>query len=158
MQNLVTVFGGSGFIGTQVVRRLAKRGWRVRVAVRHDEALAHRIPASADVVLVPSWYEPCGLVQMYAMRYGAVPVVFPTGGLRDSVVPHDEAAGTGTGFWMERHDAAALVEAVASALGLWRRTDSWRILQRNGMRADFSWREPASRYLEIYRRVVEASS
>jgi starch synthase len=126
----------------------------VRMAPRYDDALAHRLFAGADVLLVPSWFEPCGLVQMYAMRYGTVPVVYPTGGLADSVRPFDPRTGTGTGAWMERHDARALAAAVRSVLGWWRQPETWGNVQRNGMTADLSWAAATDRYLEAYERVL----
>lgn len=127
---------------------------RVRTALRHDEQLAHRLYAAADLLVMPSWYEPCGLSQMYALRYGTIPVVFPTGGLRDSVVPFDPATGTGTGVWMGAHDAGSLVGAVRAALAWWRDPSTRARLLANGMAADLSWAASAARYLECYRGLI----
>ena len=136
------------------LRQLESEHPRVKAALRHDEALAHLVYAGADVLVMPSWHEPCGLAQMYAMRYGTVPVVNPTGGLRDSVAPFDETTGRGTGFWMERSDGPALADAAMRALDAWRRPDAWRVVQQNGMRADLSCATSAQRYVECYRRVT----
>ena len=131
----------------------------IRAAIRLDETLAHRLYAAADVQLVPSWYEPCGLTQMYAMRYGTVPVVNPVGGLRDSVVPWETGgAATGTGAWMDTPDAPGLVGAVVRALGWWRDGATWRRLQANGMGRDLSWGPPAARYADLYRQVLTEAS
>lgn len=139
------------------LRRLAREHREhVAAAVRHDEALAHLVYAGADMLLMPSWHEPCGLSQMYALRYGTVPIVNPVGGLRDSVVPFDEATGRGNGFWMERCDGASLGEAIARALAAWRRTATWRMIQKVGMGAELSWAGSAARYAEHSRRIAEA--
>ncbi len=129
---------------------------RVRVALRHDEALAHRLYAAADILLMPSWYEPCGLSQMYALRYGAIPLVYPTGGLRDSVVAFDPARGTGTGVLMDAHDGPALERAARTALGIWRDETARRAIMRNGMTTDVSWRRSASEYARLYAEALRA--
>ena len=95
---------------------------------------------------------------MYALRYGTVPLVNPTGGLRDSVIPFDEGSRTGNGLWMESCDAASLVAAASRALGWMRAPATWRALQDNGMRADLSWGASAARHAESYTRVVQEIS
>jgi starch synthase len=116
---------------------------------RNDPALSRRIFAGADVVLVPSRYEPCGLVQMIAMRYGCVPIVHATGGLRDTVV--DYAIPEGTGFVFERPEAEALAEALDRALRAYRDKRRWRALQRRGMARDHSWEASARVYVDVYK-------
>jgi starch synthase len=121
----------------------------------YNDALAHRILAGADVFLMPSRYEPCGLGQLYAQRYGTVPVVRRTGGLADTVVAANAAtlaAGTATGVMYEDDSAEALSVAVLAALYLRRAPSQWRRLQVAGMRRDFSWGESARAYVEVYRR------
>ncbi len=130
------------------------------VTIGFDPPLARRILAAVDCVLLPSRFEPCGLTQMYAMRYGAVPIVNPVGGLRDSVSdPGDDALaeGKGTGFWMEESSAAGLRAALRRAAGMCRyQQKGWRRLVEHCMTRDFSWEEPAAEYLTLYREVLAA--
>ncbi|MCA1816925.1 MAG: glycogen synthase [Acidobacteria bacterium] len=118
------------------------------------EPLAHRIEAGADVFLMPSQYEPCGLNQMYSMRYGTVPVVRATGGLDDTVENFDRAKGSGNGFKFARYAADALLGSVYEALYCYAEPDVWLRIQRNGMRADNSWAAAARRYVEVYNAVM----
>lgn len=124
-----------------------------------SEAHAHRVVAGADGMLVPSRFEPCGLVQMYGLRYGTPPVAHHTGGLADSVVDASETnlnAGTATGFLFERPEASALVEAALHAAGLRRREpERWRALQRTGMAQENGWKRPAAGYLEVYQNALD---
>ncbi|MBX3706655.1 MAG: glycogen synthase GlgA [Pseudomonadales bacterium] len=127
----------------------------------YDERLAHRIEAGADMFLMPSRFEPCGLNQMYSMVYGTPPIVHRTGGLADTVHDPDDpgvAPEAATGFVMDAATPVALEATLRRALGAWRKPMVWRELQANGMRADFSWRPSAERYLEIYRRVARRSA
>jgi starch synthase len=114
------------------------------------EPLAHQIEAGADMFLMPSLYEPCGLNQMYSMRYGTVPIVRATGGLDDTVQQFDSRAGTGTGFKFGPYEAGALLEKIREALYFYTRPDDWQKLQRNGMLVDNSWTAAAKKYLELY--------
>jgi starch synthase len=119
-----------------------------------DNPLAHQIEAGADMFLMPSWYEPCGLNQMYSMRYGTVPVVRKTGGLADTVInatPSAIRSGRATGFVFTSYTDKALLNAIRKASSLYRRSpDQWRQLQRNGMKRDFSWKQSALKYLNLY--------
>lgn len=119
------------------------------------EALAHQIEAGADIFLMPSLYEPCGLNQMYSMRYGTVPVVRATGGLDDTVQQFDPATGAGTGFKFGPYEAGALLEKIREALYFYTRPDDWQKLQRNGMLVDNSWTAAAKRYLELYQEIIK---
>jgi len=106
---------------------------------------------------MPSRFEPCGLNQLYSMRYGTPPVVRRTGGLADSVRdPAEAPLGEATGFVFEAPDAAALLAAVERGLAAFRDPPTWRALQRNGMRSDFSWAASARAYLEVYQAAVAA--
>jgi starch synthase len=118
------------------------------------EPLAHQIEAGADIFLMPSQYEPCGLNQMYSMRYGTIPVVRATGGLDDTVENFDRARGTGNGFKFTRYAADSLVGSVYEALYCYAEPEVWRQIQQNGMRADNSWTAAARRYIEVYRAVT----
>jgi starch synthase len=117
---------------------------QVAVAAGFNEELAHLIEAGADLFLMPSRFEPCGLNQMYSQRYGTPPVVHATGGLSDTVTD-----GT-TGFSFDRPERSALLAAVRRALTAWREPGRWRAIQRAGMARDFSWAEPARRYADLY--------
>jgi len=125
-----------------------------RIAARfaYDTALAHKVEAGADMFLMPSRWEPCGLTQMYSLRYGTVPIVRSTGGLVDTVEPYDAVTGNGTGFRFDMADGTALLWALDQALDLWRDRAAWRRLMRNGMGRDFSWERSARGYEELYRR------
>lgn len=128
---------------------------RVGVYVGYaGEPLAHQIEAGADIFLMPSQYEPCGLNQMYSMRYGTVPVVRATGGLDDTVENFDRARGTGNGFKFIRYSADSLLGSVYEALYCYAEPDVWHRVQQNGMRADNSWAAAARRYVEVYDAVT----
>jgi len=117
-------------------------------------ALAHFIEAASDIFLMPSRYEPCGLNQMYSLRYGTVPVVRKTGGLADSVLPFDPSSGEGTGIVFDHYTAAGLRWALEMAVRLYRDAPAWSRLVDNGMSRDFSWAGPAVRYSDIYRQLL----
>jgi starch synthase len=125
--------------------------------IGYDEELAHLIEAGSDALLVPSRFEPCGLTQLYALRYGSVPVVSRVGGLADSVIDANEAAlaagvATGIQFWPPTPEALGL--ALDRLLELWRDRPAWERVQRNGMAADVSWRGPAARYVALYQSIL----
>ncbi|RAL23741.1 glycogen synthase GlgA [Lujinxingia litoralis] len=123
---------------------------RARIIAGYDEAMAHRIQASADMLLIPSRFEPCGLTQIYAMRYGTVPVVHATGGLADTVVDLRDDPENGTGFVFTEHNADALAGAIERAGAAYRNYRKWRPLMIRAMGKDFSWRESAMRYEELF--------
>jgi starch synthase len=123
----------------------------------YDEGLAHRIQAGADALVVPSRFEPCGLTQLCALRYGAVPVVARVGGLGDTVIdagPMALAAGVATGVQFAPVSTPMLENAIRRTAALYRDPAAWRRLQVNGMAADVSWREPARHYAELYRGLI----
>ncbi|MDR3532875.1 MAG: glycogen synthase GlgA [Rhodopila sp.] len=129
----------------------------VGCVIGYDEALAHLIQAGSDALLAPSRFEPCGLTQLYALRYGSIPVVSRVGGLADSVIDANEAAlaagvATGIQFWPATPEA--LGDALHRLLSLWRDRPAWEQMQRNAMAADVSWRGPASRYVALYRSLL----
>jgi starch synthase len=122
---------------------------RVSVNIAFDEELAHQIEAGCDMFLMPSKYEPCGLNQMYSMKYGTVPVVRKTGGLADSVVDFD-ASPDSTGFVFEEYSAEALYEAMCRARETYRDGKAWRDLMMRAMKRDFSWTAQSRQYVETY--------
>ncbi len=119
------------------------------------EPLAHQIEAGADMFLMPSLYEPCGLNQMYSMRYGTVPIVRATGGLDDTVQQFDPSDGTGTGFKFGPYEARALLEKIREALYFYARPEQWQKIQQNGMLVDNSWAAAAKKYFELYQEMAE---
>jgi starch synthase len=124
---------------------------RIRAITRYDSGLSRNIYGGADMFLMPSRYEPCGLAQMIAMRYGCVPVVRTTGGLKDTVQEGK------TGFLFEKAMPESLAEALARAMGVYANPDKWRRFQRNGMKEDFSWSKSARQYAILYRSLITHS-
>jgi starch synthase len=144
---------------TENFLRLAnERPWQWWYDPSHDEALAHRIEAGSDLFLMPSRYEPCGLNQMYSLRYGTVPVVRATGGLADTVREFDPITGEGNGFAFEAYTADALVMALRRALATHGDAALWARVQRNGMARDSSWRVAADGYDRLYAEALERVS
>jgi starch synthase len=137
----------------QALRDAAPR--RVGVYKGFSEPLAHQIEAGADIFLMPSLYEPCGLNQMYSMRYGTVPVVRATGGLDDTVEQFNPLTGDGTGFKFEHYSAQALIDKVREAIYWYTQAAAWRKIQRNGMRVDNSWQAAARKYVGVYHALQE---
>jgi len=117
------------------------------------EPLAHQIEAGEDIFLMPLLYEPCGLNQMYSMRYGTVPVVRATGGLDVTVQNFDFASGTGTGFKFGGYSASAMLEKIHEALSLYKQPEAWKKIQRNGMTTDNSWSNAAKKYITLYEEI-----
>jgi starch synthase len=147
---------GSGDAALEAAFRAAAARHPGAVALRHgyDEALSHRIFAGSDVTLVPSRFEPCGLTQMYALRYGSLPLVRRTGGLADTVVDctlEEMADQRATGFVFERFDSDDLRRALRRAFTLWQRPREWHAVQQRGMAQRFGWDTAAQRYLALYR-------
>jgi starch synthase len=137
------------------------RGWAFRhpdtvaVQIRYDDALAHKIEAGADMFLMPSRYEPCGLNQIYSLKYGTVPIVRATGGLDDTIEEWDAVKGTGTGFKFEGFDPQDLLVEIDRALEAFRDKKGWTRLMRNGMARDYCWSGPAKEYVRVYEEAVQ---
>ncbi len=123
---------------------------RLRVVLQFDNAMAHRIQAGCDAFLMPSQFEPCGLTQMYALKYGTVPVVRATGGLRDTVTEFDPSTGMGDGFVFEAYEVDGLVGALARMARVFRNRPQWQRLVANCFGCDFSWEHAARNYLEWF--------
>ena len=154
--NLQMVVLGSGDRHYQDCLRAAAGRYPGNLAVRigFDEALAHKIEAGADMFLMPSRYEPCGLNQLYSLKYGTIPIVRATGGLKDSVQEFDPVSGTGNGFVFDSYSAPALKDAVTRALAAFRDRNQWASLMRNAMAADHSWDSSAGEYLALYQKLL----
>ncbi|MDR2296445.1 MAG: glycogen synthase GlgA [Clostridiales Family XIII bacterium] len=131
---------------------------RIAVRITFDETLAHKIYAGGDILLMPSKFEPCGITQMIAMKYGTPPVVRETGGLRDTVIPYNKFTGEGTGFGFENYNAHELLFTIREATDIYRKKrDAWRGLRKNACDADFGWRVSADRYTALYDGICKRS-
>jgi starch synthase len=147
---------GTGDHGVQEGLRHLQQRDPDRFSVRfvYDEAVAHKVIAGSDLFLMPSRSEPCGLTQMYALRYGTVPIVRATGGLADTVEPYDGAKGAGTGFRFDTADGTGLMWAVDQALAVRKQRKAWEALMKRGMTREFSWERSAREYVALYRRAM----
>jgi starch synthase len=148
----VTALGAGEAKYEKLFHELAKTyPTKFSVKVAYNNILAHKIEAGADIFLMPSRYEPCGLNQMYSLKYGTVPVVRATGGLDDTIENFDPATGRGTGFKFQAYDGAALLGAIHEALAIYRNEPAaWKRIQLNGMAKDFSWQASAAEYARLY--------
>ena len=127
---------------------------RIAARITFDEPMAHLVEGGADLFLMPSRFEPCGLNQMYSLRYGTVPLVRATGGLYDTVKNFDPATGEGTGFTFEEYSPEALLGTLRWALGIYGNRAVWRRIQVSGMQQDFSWDASARQYVKVYERAL----
>jgi starch synthase len=148
----ITALGAGEAKYEKLFRDLAKAyPAKFSVRVAYDNILAHKVEAGADIFLMPSRYEPCGLNQIYSLKYGTVPVVRATGGLDNTIEAFDPATGRGTGFKFQAYDGPSLLGAVREALSIFRSEPAvWRRIQLNGMAKDFSWQVSAAEYAKLY--------
>ncbi len=146
---------GNGDKGYEMRLEALAKGYPSQAVVKiaYDHVLAHRIEAGADIFLMPSKYEPCGLNQMMSLRYGTVPVVRATGGLDDTIIQFNPDTLKGNGFKFKAYTATAFFRQIQSALSLYREKKKWRALIRNGMEGNYSWDASAEKYLTLYRRI-----
>lgn len=155
--SVVLVGEGDADISAKIAAAVEKHPDRAIVLPQASEAVLHRLYAGADLVLVPAHREPCGFAQLYAQRYGALPVARRTGGLADTIVDCDEALETGTGFLFEKATGTALLGAVQRALAAMT-SPRWGALRRRVMRLDLGWDRPARRYVQVYRTAIADAS
>ena len=157
-QDMVLLMLGNGeeYYERLLTEMAARYPEKVRVQVKYDNVVAHKIEAGSDIFLMPSRYEPCGLNQIYSLKYGTVPVVRATGGLEDTI--DEQPAGGGNGFKFWGYDSAGLMDAIERALGTFRNKNEWTRMMRRGMSADFSWEKPAHEYVRMYERVIQNRS
>ncbi|MCF8048875.1 MAG: glycogen synthase GlgA [Desulfarculaceae bacterium] len=139
-------------------RLAARHPGRVGLKLTFSEHLAHLLQGGSDLMLMPSRFEPCGLNQMYALRYGTPPLVHATGGLKDTVTPYDPAGGRGTGFVFSEFNREAFLEKAGEARRVFAQPEAWRRLMHSGMAQDFSWTASARRYLELYQATVQGQN
>lgn len=142
----------------QLCKEWAER-WpgRFGLHIGYHNALAHRIEAGSDIFLMPSRFEPCGLNQLYSLRYGTVPVVYATGGLDDTIENADAKGETGNGFKFSEYSIEGLMEALDAALAMYRQPSKWNRLQERGMRQEFSWDNAAKEYIAAYSRLLASN-
>jgi len=127
---------------------------KLSVTIGYDNNFAHRIYAGSDIFLMPSKYEPCGLGQLIALRYGAIPVGRKTGGFADSITEYNSSSGSGTGFLFEDYSKDAMIKAIEKALKFYNDRDGWANMVRNAMSQDFSWNHSAKEYIAIYKKTL----
>ena len=156
-QELALVILGSGEARYETFLKNRGRMFpeRFRFVPGFDEKLAHQLIAGSDILLMPSLYEPCGLTQMYALRYGTVPVVRRVGGLADTVKAFSSGKNQGTGFLFKRAGADDLIRSLHKALALYQKKKIWRTLMQNGMQQDFSWNKAAQHYIRRYHQALK---
>ena len=150
---IIVALGSGDKTYEEMFLRLAKQfPQKIAVKVAYDNAIAHKIEGGSDMFLMPSKYEPCGLNQIYSLKYGTVPVVRATGGLDDTIEHWDPRTGKGTGFKFTDYNGEALLLTIKEALRAFRDQNSWQQLMRNGMSKDFSWNASAKEYIRVYER------
>jgi starch synthase len=156
-RDLLLIILGTGEQKIQELLKQAQQKYRNRLGLKiaFDDQLARLIYAGSDYFLIPSRYEPCGLTQMYSLRYGTIPVVRSTGGLKDSVTEFDPQTLTGHGFRFDRYQTEDLVKALDRALSFYEKEPYWSALKQQTMKADFSWEKSAAAYLELYLKLVK---
>jgi len=153
---IIIALGAGDKAYEEMFQRLNKKfPSKIAVKVAYDNAIAHKIEAGADMFLMPSRYEPCGLNQIYSLKYGTVPIVRATGGLDDTIETWDARTGKGTGFKFTEYNGESLLLTIKEALQAYRDQTSWQTLMRNGMSKDFSWNASAREYGKIYDRVKQ---
>jgi len=148
---LVALGTGEEFYERLLTELAAKYPEKVRVHVAYDDTMAHKVEAGADIFLMPSRYEPCGLNQIYSLKYGTVPVVHATGGLEDTI---DEQPDSGNGFKFYGYSGPVFLDAIRRALALFRQKDKWAAMMRRGMEQEYSWAKPAAEYVKVYERAI----
>jgi starch synthase len=153
---LVMLGNGEEYYERLLVEMAVRYPSKVKVQVKFDNVMAHKIEAGSDIFLMPSRYEPGGLNQIYSLKYGTVPIVRATGGLDDII--DEEPDGSGNGFKFQGYDAGALMDAIERALGIFRNKKQWTAIMKRGMAQDFSWQKPAQEYVRIYERVIQNRS
>jgi starch synthase len=151
---IVVVLGSGDKLYEEMFLRLSKQYPRkIAVKIAYDNVLAHKIEAGSDMFLMPSRYEPCGLNQIYSLKYGTVPIVRATGGLDDTIEHWNPRTGKGTGFKFSEYSAESLLLTIKEALRAFQDSNAWQTLMRNGMMKDFSWGASAKEYARVYERV-----
>lgn len=155
---LALLGSGDTKIETQFIAASNKHRGKVGVTIGYDESLSHLLQGGADAIVIPSRFEPCGLTQLYGLRYGCVPVAARTGGLADTIIDANEAAittGVATGFLFDGVTPQSLTRALQHAIARFADRQAWKSIQEQGMKADFSWKRSGRHYADLYRRFVK---
>ncbi|MGM0471427.1 MAG: glycogen synthase, partial [Bacillota bacterium] len=126
---------------------------KIATYIKYDTDLAQKIYAGSDFFLMPSQYEPCGISQLISLRYGTIPIVRETGGLKDTIEPYNFHTDQGTGFTFSNYDAAELLTAIQRGIEVYHQPQKWKQLVRRAMECDFSWRSSAQEYIELYQKL-----
>jgi starch synthase len=158
---LALLGSGDAKLEAQFKAAAVRHAGKIGVKIGYDEVLSHRLQGGADAILIPSRFEPCGLTQLYGLRYGCVPVAARTGGLSDTIVDANEAAlsmGAATGFLFDGVTPQGLARALRKAISVYADRKAWRSLQEQGMKADFSWTRSGANYADLYRRLVKPAA
>ncbi|HEU0067042.1 MAG TPA: glycogen synthase GlgA [Sphingomonas sp.] len=156
---LALLGSGDSALESAFLQAATRHPGRIGIRIGYDEPLSHLLQGGADAILIPSRFEPCGLTQLYGLAYGCVPVVARTGGLADTVIDANDAAvaaGVATGIVFDGVSVETLTRAIRQAIALYAQKQVWTTLQRNGMRADFSWGQSGRRYADLYRSLMSA--
>ncbi len=155
--NLQLIILGTGDKKTELALKSLekKHADKLKVYLEFDEKLAHLIEAGSDIYLMPSLFEPCGLNQMYALKYGTPPVVHKVGGLADTIIDYNEKAEEGTGFVFDDFKSGAMMQSIERAIKLFGKKRKWTKLMKNGMKQDFSWDKSAQKYSELFEAMVK---
>jgi starch synthase len=157
-EDMVIVILGNGeeYYERLLTEMASRHPSKIRVQVKFDSVMAHKIEAGADIFLMPSRYEPGGLNQIYSLKYGTVPVVRATGGLDDTIDEQPNGGGNGFKYW--GYNVWELIDALRRALGTFRNKKEWTEMMKRGMAQDFSWDKPAAEYVRVYERVIQNRS
>jgi starch synthase len=153
---LVMLGNGEEYYERLLTEISARYPSKVRVQVKYDNVMAHKVEAGSDMFLMPSRYEPCGLNQIYSLKYGTIPVVRATGGLEDTIDEQPDGGGNGFKFW--GYSADSLLEALQRALAVFHDKEAWTKMMQRGMSQDFSWDGPAQEYVRLYERIIQNRS
>jgi starch synthase len=151
---IVILGTGDKKIEKQILSYQKKYSDKISLNQAFDETLAHMIEAGSDLYLMPSSYEPCGLNQMYSLKYGTIPIVYNVGGLAETIKEFDSKENSGNGFVFDKYNAKDLIKAVKRALKIYKKKDQWHLLQIKAMQEDYSWDRSADKYLELYTQIL----
>ncbi len=146
---------GDKYLETQLIAAAQEHPEKLSVRIGYDEVLAHKMEAGADVFLMPSKFEPCGLNQLYSLKYGTIPIVNPVGGLADSIIDIKPNPAKATGIYLTQSSPEALIQAVETTVNLFHNPPQWQKLIKTAMSQDFSWKNSAKQYLTLYKTVLK---
>ena len=151
----LVILGAGEYKYEQILKQFQESYWgKLSVNLKYDALLSQRIYAGADMFLMPSLFEPCGLSQMFSLRYGTIPIVRETGGLKDTIVQYDDITHEGNGFTFTRYNAHDMLYAIKEAIHFFYHRSTWKYLMKKGMETDFSWEKSAKEYLEVYKKAI----